>query len=124
MGLVAPVDSDEVGGECLDLACIAEPPGVDATRTRDRRNELTHHRYGLAVLSQYQHVIVKVVDRWIIEQNGADVMKSGDHRGVGEQLLRFLRCRAGCHSQRKWPLLVEAERVDAVDDDLAGQLCG
>ena len=84
MGLVAPVDSDEVGGECLDLACVAEPPGVDATRTWDRRSELTHHRYGVAVLPQDQHVISKVVDRWVIEKNGTDVMESGDHRGVGE----------------------------------------
>ena len=124
MGFVAPVDSDQVGGKGLDLACVAEPAGVDATHTRDRGSELTHHRHGLAVFTQYQHVIVKVVDRWVIEQDGADVMESGDHRGVGEQLLRFLRCRAGCHSQRKRSLLVEAERVDAVDDDLAGQLSG
>src|SRR5687767_6184563 len=124
MGFVAPVDSDEVGGEGLDLACVAEPACVDATRARDRSSELTHHRHGLTVLTKYQHVIVKVVDRCVIEQNGADVMESGDHRGVGEQLLRFLCGRAGCHSQWKWPLLVEAKRVDTVDNDLAGQLSG
>ena len=32
--------------------------------------------------------------------------------------------RAGGHSQRERAPLVEAERVDAVDDDLAGQLRG
>ena len=83
MGLVAPVDGDEVGGECLDLARVAKPAGVDATRTRDRRGELADDRDGVTVLAQDQHVIGKVIDRRVIEKNGTDVMECGDHRGVG-----------------------------------------
>src|SRR4029453_14223949 len=116
MSLVAPVDSDEVGGEGLHLACVAKPPGVDAAHTRNGGSEFTYQRHRVAVLTQHQHVIGKVIDGWIIEKNGADVMESCDHCGVGEQLLRFLSRGAGGHSQREWPSLIEPEWVDAVDD--------
>ena len=83
MGLVAPVDSDEVGGESFHLACVAKPPCVDAARTRDGRSKLTYHRDSVAILTQHEHIICKVLDGWVIEKNGTDVMKGGDHRRVG-----------------------------------------
>ena len=84
MGLVTPVDGDEVGGQRLDLACIAKPSGIDAADTWYRSCQLTHHRDCLAVLAQDQHIVCKVVDRRVIEKNGADVMESGDHCGFRE----------------------------------------
>src|SRR4029453_5671848 len=100
MGLVAPVDSNEIGGESFHLACIAKPPGVDAAGTGDGRGEFTYHRDGVAILTQHQHVIRKVLDGWVIEKNGTEVMEGGDHRGVREKLLGFLSRRASGHAQR------------------------
>ena len=79
---------------------------------------------GVAVLAEHQDVSVEVVDLRIVEQHGADVVEGRDHRRAGQDLLRLLGRRAGGHRQREGPLLVEAERVDAVDDDLAGELGG
>jgi hypothetical protein len=49
-------------------------------------------------------------------------VEGGDHRGLREQLLCFLGCGAGWYPQREGSSLVEAKWIDAVDDDLAGQL--
>ena len=84
MGLIAPVDGDEVGGQRLDLACVAESSGIDATRPGDRRDEFTHHRDGFAIFAQYQHVVSEMVNRRIIEEDSTDVVEGGDHRGLRE----------------------------------------
>lgn len=82
MRFVTPVDGDEVGGQRLDLACVAKSAGIDATRTWDRGGQLTHNRDSLPVLAEDQHIICKLVDSRVIEKNGADVMESGDHGGL------------------------------------------
>ena len=76
MGLVAPVDGDEVGGQRFDLARVAEPSGIDATRPRDRAGELTDHRDGFTVLAHDQHVVCEVLDRWVIEEDSTDGWKA------------------------------------------------
>ena len=91
MSLVTPIDGDEIGGQRLHLSRVAETPGVDATRARDRCGELTDHRDGLAVIAQNQHIVCEVIDCWIIQKDGTHMMECGDDRGLREQPLRLLR---------------------------------
>ena len=55
------------------------------------------------------------------KQHGAEVMEGTDHLTAREHRGSLLGRRPLGHREGEGPLLVEAERVDAVDDDLASE---
>ena len=83
MGLVAPVDGDEVGGQRLDLACVAEPPGIDATRpgiaVASSQTTATASRSSPSTSTSSAKCSTVGSSR-----DSTDVVEGGDHRGLGE----------------------------------------
>lgn len=51
VSLVAAIDRDEVRGERLDLASVAQPAAVDPANAGDQRREVLHGVGGLAVVA-------------------------------------------------------------------------
>ena len=78
----------------------------------------------LAVVAENQDVGLDPVDLGILEQARADVVEGADDAGPGEDRGGLLGGGALLDLEGERPLLVEAERVDAVDDDLARELGG
>ena len=101
VGLVAAVDRDQVGGQRLDLAGVAQPAGVDAAGAGDGGGQVADLPDGVAVLAEHQHVPLEVVDLRVVEQHGGDVVERRDHRRVGQDLLRLLGRRAGGDRERE-----------------------
>ena len=62
VGLVAPVDGDEVRGECLHLSRITKPAGIDATSTRYRGGEVADDRDRVTIIAEDRHRIGEVID--------------------------------------------------------------
>jgi hypothetical protein len=103
---------------------VAQPAGEDAAHPGDPARQRLHHRGGVAVLGEDEHVQVDLVDLGVGEQRRADVVESRADPGVGQQRGGLLGGAALRHLQRVRALLVEAERVHAVDHDPAGQRRG
>ena len=122
VGLVAAVDGDEVGGQPLDLVGVAKAPAVHAAHAGDPAGQRLNRVGGLAVVAQDEHVQIDLGDLRVQQQDGRDMVEGGDHAAAGQDLGGLLGGAALLDLEREGALLVEAERVDAVDDDLSGQL--
>src|SRR5215472_11083963 len=70
VGLVAAVDRDEVGGECLDLAAVAEAAGVDAAEPGDPGRQRLYEVGRLPVVAEDQDVEVDLGDLGVEEEDG------------------------------------------------------
>ncbi len=101
---------------------VAQPTRVDTAHAGDRVGQRLDEVGGLAVVAEHQHVGVDRVDGLVEQQHGTDVVEGTDDPAVRQDRRRLLRGAALLDPQRIGPLLVEAQRVDAVDDHLAGQL--
>jgi hypothetical protein len=126
MSLVPTVDRDQVRGQRLDLVRVAQPTGVHPAHSGDGIGQSAHQvgRVAMLALPQHQDVGVDRRDLRVVEHDGADVVERSDHDRVRQQRRRLLGRRAVGHLEREAALLVETDRVHAVDHDLAGEGLG
>jgi glycosyltransferase XagB len=124
VSLVPPVDRDQVGGERLHLAAVAQPAGEDAAHPGYPLGQRLDQVRGVPVVAEHEHVQVDLLDLGVEQQHGGHVMERAHHRAPGEHGGRLLSRAAPGHLQREAAARVEAERVHAVDHDLALERTG
>ena len=124
VGLIPAVDGHQVGGQRLDLAAVAQAAGVDSAHAGDARRQGLHQVGGFAIVAEHQDVQVDRVDLGIEQQDRGDMVERRHHPAAGQQRGGLLGRTPLGDRQRVGAALVEAERVDAVHDDLARQLIG
>ena len=103
---------------------VAQPPGVHPAHPRDPADERLHGVRRLPVLAEDEHIGVDLADLAVEEQNGRDVVERRDDGAPGEDRGGLLRRTSIRYDEGERTLLVEAERVDAVDDDFPGERLG
>ena len=123
VGLVPPVDRDQVRGQRLDLVGVAQPTGVHPAHARDRVGQGAHQvgRVAVLALAEHQDVGVDRGDLRVVEHDRADVVERRDHVESGSSAAASCAADPSGTGERVRALLVEAERVHAVDHDLAGE---
>jgi len=122
--LVAAVDGNQVGGERLDLAAVAQAARVDPAHPGDLGGQGLHHVGGVPVVAEHQDILVDGLDLRIQQQDRRNVMERGHHPAVREYLGGLLGRAALRDGQRVGAVAVEAQRVHAVHHDLADQFRG
>ncbi len=122
MGLVATVDRDEVCSQGLDLTCVTQPTGIETTHTWQSSSQRLRQICCLPVIADHEHISVEVGHRQIEQEYGAEMVERPHHLRAREDRRRLLGCRALRHRERIGALLVKAQRIDAINDDLADQL--
>ncbi len=101
---------------------VAQAAAVDAAEAGDELGQVAHRVGGLAVVAQHEHVHVHFGHGQVGEQHGGHVVERGGDARLRQQQFGLLGGAALGDGQRERALLVEAERVHAVDDDLPGEL--
>ncbi len=101
---------------------VAQPAREDAPHAGDPAGQRLHDVGGGPLLAEHHHIGVDPLDRLVLEQHRRQVVEGRGHPGVRQQGGCLLGGAALLRDEREGALLVEAERVDAVHHDLAGQL--
>ena len=76
----------------------------------------------VAVVAENKDVRFDRAHAVVEQQDRGDVMEGGNNRGVRQNRCRLLRGGSFVDGQRKRPLLVEAQRVHAIHNDLACEI--
>ena len=121
MHLVPPVHRDQVRRHRLHLPGIAQATAEDAADACDATSQRLDDVSCLPLVTEDENVCVDHVDRLIKEQDRRDVMEGRDDTAVGKDARSLLGGRSFFDAQCEGTLLIEAERVHAVDDDLPRQ---
>ena len=124
MGLVPAVHRDQVGGQRLYLAAVAQAAGVNAAHPGYPLGQRLDEVRGVPFVAENQHIEVDLFDLRVEQQHGRHVVERAHHRAAAEHGGRLLSGAALGHRQRVGAAVIKADRVHAVDHDLAVERTG
>ena len=121
VALVSAVDRDEIRRHGLHLTAVAKAAGEHASHPRDPIGKGLHDVGCLTVIAEDENVCVDGVRGLVEEEHCRNVMKGPNDLALGKNRCGLFCSGSLVNLQRERALLIEAEGIDTVNDDLADQ---
>ena len=121
VALVSAVDRDEIRRHGLHLTAVAKAAGEHASHPRDPIGKGLHDVGCLTVIAEDENVCVDGVRGLVEEEHCRNVMKGPNDLALGKNRCGLFCSGSLINLQRERALLIEAEGIDTVNDDLADQ---